>query len=281
MAIPTQRLASPTGKDIVLRPVVANAGVEAAYRKRLKALIEEMHNSVAFWVAAQLRANTPVAQDAKSRFDPIIREGSPSAALRASMRRLSRRWQRKFDEGAEQLAKYFADKTVGTSDLQMKAILKRAGITVQFKMTAEARDAYQAVIGENVGLIRSIASQHLTNVEGIVMRGVVQGRDLAQISKALTSSYGVTTRRAALIARDQSNKATAAITKVRQQGLGITTAKWMHSSAGKEPRPSHVAANGKEYDVSKGMWIDGEWIFPGEMINCRCVSRAVIKGFIE
>jgi uncharacterized protein with gpF-like domain len=33
-------------KDKVLQPVRPNAGVEALYRKRLQALIDEMHRSV-------------------------------------------------------------------------------------------------------------------------------------------------------------------------------------------------------------------------------------------
>ena len=86
-------------------------------------------------------------------------------------------------------------------------------------------------------------------------------------------------RRAAFIARDQTNKAKAAIEKARWQELGITEAIWMHSHAGKEPRPSHVAANGKRLNVNKGMYLDGKWVQPGEEINCRCTSRAVIKGF--
>ena len=53
----------------------------------------------------------------------------------------------------------------------------------------------------------------------------------------------------------------------------------MHSHAGKEPRLSHVAANGKRFDVGKGISLDGKWVQPGEEINCRCTSRAVIKGF--
>ncbi len=55
----------------------------------------------------------------------------------------------------------------------------------------------------------------------------------------------------------------------------------MHSHAGKEPRPTHVKMDGKKYDVTKGMFDTAEkrFIFPGELINCRCISRSVIPGF--
>nr|WP_277347156.1 phage minor head protein [Collimonas pratensis] len=133
-------------------------------------------------------------------------------------------------------------------------------------------------MSEQVGLIKSIASQHLTEVQGLVMRSVADGRDLGTLAKGLEDRYGITKRRAALIARDQNNKATATITRVRQDSLGITEAVWMHSHAGKHPRPSHVAANGKRYTIKEGMYLDGVWTWPGREIGCRCISKSVIPG---
>ncbi len=111
------------------------------------------------------------------------------------------------------------------------------------------------------------------------MRSVQTGRDLGQLRSDILARYDVTKKRAALIARDQNNKATAVMEKARRISIGITQAKWAHSRGGKEPRASHVAANGKIYDVAKGCLIDGKYIMPGEEINCRCVSHAVIPGF--
>ena len=65
--------------------------------------------------------------------------------------------------------------------------------------------------------------------------------------------------------------------RARRKELGIKRAIWRHSSAAKEPRQSHVKANGKMFDVDKGMLIDGEYILPGMKINCGCTSRAVIE----
>lgn len=141
------------------------------------------------------------------------------------------------------------------------------------------RDALEATVAENVSLIKSIGSQYLTAIEGHVMRSVTTGRDLAPLARRLELQYGVTRRRAALIARDQNNKATAVITRERQNELGIK-AIWLHSAGGKEPRPTHVANSGKVYDPKEG-WFDpdvGEHIWPGTLINCRCVSKSVIPG---
>lgn len=262
-------LVHPSGKDVVLREVHPNRGIEMAYRKRLMRLIDDMQASVTYWLKAKYKANEPrIAQDA-----------TPASELQNEMDRLGKQWLQRFDEGAESLSAWFAQKTKSYSDGTLQAILKDAGFSVDFKMTDTMRDAYHAVINEQVGLIKSIPRQYLAEVEGMVMRSVQTGRDLSHISDELVKRYGITKRRAALISRDQNNKATAVVSRVRQQELGITEAVWRHSHAGKEPRPSHLAADGDRYEIAKGMYLDGEWVLPGELINCRCTSKPVIPGF--
>lgn len=261
-------LRAPTKRSITLPPIHPNEGLEAAYRKKIDALIEEMNKSIIYFVTAKYRSNTPeVAQDA-----------SPAMELRELMRKLGNRWQKRFDDAAPELAKYFATHASMRVDGALKAILKKSGFAVEFKLTAQQNDVLQATIGEQVGLIKSIASQHLSEVEGLVMRSVSQGGDLKTLTDSLQDRYGVTRRRAAFIASDQNRKANATMTRVRQKSLGITQAKWIHSHAGKVPRPSHVAVDGDIYDIDKGMFLDGVWTFPGREINCRCFSRSIIPG---
>lgn len=255
-------------KETVLKPVRPNEGIEIAYRDKLYRLVDDMHASLMYWIRAAWRANTPVmAQDA-----------TPVGELRNAIQALRRRWLRKFNQGAEELARYFATEVTGRSDKALRRILRDAGFSVEFRLTAAARDVLHAVTGENVALIKSIAETHLSEVEGLVMRSASAGRDLKTLTDELHERYGVTRRRAAFIARDQNNKATAAITRARQDELGITEAIWMHSHGGKKPRPSHVKADGKRYKIKEGMYLDGVWTWPGHEINCRCVSRPVIPA---
>jgi len=108
------------------------------------------------------------------------------------------------------------------------------------------------------------------------MRSYSNGRDLQTMVSEIKDLYPAAANRAVLIARDQSNKANAVVNRARQLDLGITRAKWMHSHGGKEPRKDHLAADGKEYDIAKGCLISGEYIQPGQMINCRCTSRPIL-----
>ncbi|KPA87299.1 phage putative head morphogenesis protein, SPP1 gp7 family [Pseudomonas asplenii] len=260
-----------TIQPTILRPVRPNAGTQAWYRKRLDAAIKEMQDSLVFWLKANYRA--------AGLADGLAQDDSPAMMMRKAMNKLARRWQSKFDDLADTLSKKFADRALGNSDVSLRNAMEAAGATVKFTMTPEMNDVYQGCIGEQVGLIKSIASEHLTEVQGLVMRSVQRGRDLGSLTKDLERRYGITQRRAALIARDQNNKATSAMQSARQQALGIKEGIWRHSGGGKEPRHSHVKANGKKFDLAKGMFIDDEWIMPGEKINCRCTWSPVIPGF--
>lgn len=263
-------------KPLKLPGVQPNVGLELAYRRKLEKLIEEMVKSTNYWLGVAYRGNAP----------EMAADSSPAMALREVMRRLARRWQARFDAASLDLAQYFATAAADRSDRALAAILKEGGFSVKFGSTRAFNDVLQAAIGENVSLIRSISSQYFTQVEGAVMRSVQSGRDLHTLSKGLAERYKITAKRAALIARDQNNKATAVITRERRMELGITQSIWLHSHAGKEPRPTHVAFNGKTYDEAKGMYDKdangpgkGAWVHPGELINCRCVSQPLIEGF--
>jgi hypothetical protein len=207
---------------------------------------------------------------------------SPARHLKAAFAKLRRRWEDKFDEASLKLARWFAQSAATRSDERLRRILRDGGLSVRFTPTKAMRDVMEGTVQANVALIRSIPEQYLTQVEGAVMRSVQTGRDLHSLSSDLRHELGVTKRRAAFIALDQNNKATSAMTRARQEELGLK-AVWVHSHAGKEPRPTHLANDGQPYDPAAG-WFDPDpkvrrRIWPGELINCRCFSRSVIPGF--
>ena len=255
-----------------LPPVRPSTGFGEAYRASLDSLVRRMHDSVVYWLSARYKQNEPV----------IAQDELPAVALRREIRKLGRRWQTAVNGSAPQLAAYFAQNAGRRSDKKLAAILRKGGISVQFKLTRGVRDVTQAAIAENVALIRSIPQEYFKAIEGHVMRSVATGRDLASLTDKLEETYGVTRRRAAFIARDQNNKATATITRARHLEVGIRKAIWLHSRGGKTPRPRHLAFNGQEYDIAKGAPVgddDGNFVHPGEEINCRCVSKPIVIGF--
>lgn len=264
----------PKPKEKTLKPVYPNAGIEAAYRKRLRKLIEEMNRSVAYWLKASYRKNEP---------EIMAADEVPAAELQKAINRLTKQWQKKFDEAAPKLAAHFAQSVKGRSDLALKKILKDAGFAIEFDQTRVMTDVMRATINQNVALIKSIPERYFTDVQGAVMRSVQTGRDLKSLTDEIEKTYGIARRRAAFIASDQTNKATSALSRVRRNELQLYEAEWVHSGGGKDKRPTHVKAGRDRvrYDIRKG-WYDPavkRFIHPGEEPGCKCVSRAVIKGF--
>jgi uncharacterized protein with gpF-like domain len=254
--------------------------VRAWYRTQLEAIVDWMHAEVSAGVLdvyadhAQPPANG-LAHDAPAK--------NPSILLRRALEKWGGLWTRKLDKLSLDISRKFARKNFTVTQTAMKAAFKEAGFTVSFSPTPASVQAYHAVAAEQVNLIRSIPAQYLKDVQSSVWNSVMKGGDLHSLSQNLQKNYDVTAKRAALISRDQNNKATATIEKVRQQELGITDAYWQHSSGGKVPRPTHVAADGRRYKIAKGMWDPdangkgkGQFVQPGELISCRCTNRPIL-----
>ena len=211
----------------------------------------------------------------------LASDASPTKELQLALTRWGDKWIKRFDLMSNKLSLDFAARNQQATQTAMMAAFKKSGFTVKFAPTRKSIEAYKAVAAENIGLIKSIAQKYHSDVQVQVWESVKRGGDLKTISEKLERTYGITRRRAALIARDQTSKAKAVMEAVRHQELGIKQAIWMHSHAGKEPRPTHVKMNSKLYDLSKGMWDsdEGEYVHPGQLINCRCTMRPFIPGF--
>lgn len=248
-------------------PFRPSAAVRERYERALEQMVDKMGRSLCKWLLAAYRANPAVLYAA---------DASPADILRWAMAKLAKRWQAQFDAFANPAADLFANRTRD----QLHRDLRNAGFTVRFKPTAAMRDAFDAVRNQNVSLIKSIAEQHLTAVDGLVQRTVASGFDLSVLAGGLEKQLGVTKRRAAFIARDQAGKSLAMMQRAQLLELGYTKGKWLHSAGGHSPRPEHVAFSGKVFDLVKGHdFDDGEGpTWPGVPVNCRCVMGVAIPG---
>lgn len=248
--------------------VRASAAVKQKYFKRLMSLIDEMNASVMWHLGAEYRRNE----------DVITASDSASSNIEDTLKELIKKWSKRFDEAAEDIAKDFVKSAVNHSTNNLKALLKKAGWTTNLKLSRHAQDKLKAIVIENINLIKSIEKEYFTQLTTITMESITRGRDLAYLKDEIKKRYGVVERRAALIARDQNNKATSIITHTEYEELGITEAIWKHNPGSREPRHEHVMANNKVYDISKGMYFESikDYVFPGEEINCGCTSEPII-----
>lgn len=248
-----------------------NPGVEAAYRKRLVSLIDEMNNSVCYWLEAEYKRQMPgVAQDA-----------NPAKAMGDKIRALMMQWRKRFSKHAEITSSWFMRATDKAVSGSVTNALNAAGMSVKMQMTPQVKTVLSGIYQTQVSLIKSIPEQYLTQVEVLVQESVTRGRDIAWLRDELQQRYGVTKRRAIVIARDQNNKASIAIARERNLSVGITEGIWVHHAGGsKTYRHSHVkAGNDKlKFSLNEGALIDGEHIMPGELINCKCTFKPVMPG---
>lgn len=251
-------------KRVVLPDLKPNAGIRSAYHAELNRLLRSARNEVMQAVAHNWQTPQPVAMDAARDI------------LGRVIDSLIAKWMTSLNELPKQMAKRFVGQTAGALDRNLSATLKKSGFAVNLQLTETTKEAMRAAVGTNVGLIKSIPGEYLGDVQKMVWECVEGGFDLATLTSNLDHAYHVGRNRCKLIARDQANKAHAVMEQARRKELGITKAIWRHSAAAKEPRKSHVEANGKEFDADKGLYLDGEWILPGQAINCGCTSRSVI-----
>lgn len=304
-----------------IRAVHPNEGVTAWYATELRALLHEAYLDAVGTITDAWNEAPPtvgIAMDSLGELDPrvvfypahesyliddyglaIDSSRKPVAArwrlaydapsstrkLYKALEKWGDKWRGKFDKLSDVIAKKFASRSFVSTEIALKSALKEAGFTISFKPTRKVLESYKLVVADNVGLIRNLQASYYNKIQQDVWASVRAGADMHTLSQKLQRSYGIEEKRAALISRDQNAKAKAVLETTRRQELGISRAIWQHSAGGKEPRPVHVAwgQEGKVFDLAKGLYDpdEEEWIFPGQLINCRCTSRAIIPGIDE
>lgn len=194
------------------------------------------------------------------------------------------------------LAENIGQKTSDWNNKEWRKIMKGVlGVNVNLR-EPWLNNQLQSFTKNNVALIKSIKDKSVTDIEGILQRGVAAGDRSSTIQKQIQKQFGATRRRARLIARDQVAKLNSDITKARQESLGIDTYTWRTSKdervrgnpGGLYPsaKPSHFVMDGKVckwsdpsvYSEDGGeTWIPrvGKMplVHPGQAVQCRCIAE--------
>lgn len=137
-------------------------------------------------------------------------------------------------------------------------------------------DQLKLFSAQNAQLITSLPDQELERVAGYIERGLQDGTSIREIEKDIQKSFGITRRRAKLIARDQTTKLNASLTKLRQQEVGVTEYVWQ-TSGDERVRPTHRANDGKTFRWDKPPATG----HPGSDVNCRCVAIPVLDNLLD
>lgn len=139
----------------------------------------------------------------------------------------------------------------------------------------------QKWIDENVGLISTIPEDTLEKMKDIIYDGYANGKTTTRMVKEIQRAYGISRRRAELIARDQTAKLNGQIQRAQQQDAGIVEYIW--STTGDERvRRSHHELNGKKFSWDDApVNSDGRKCHPGQDFQCRCIGKPVFNRNIS
>lgn len=269
-------------KTKIASPVKSQKGLEIQYKKQLNKLGKAMIVSVRTEVLAYLKAQQSayVIDGFGDQLGVIFRRLNGLFTGTATI------------SFAQTTASQMVEK-VGRANKDKfdRAFARATGVDLGNIVTTEGLEDFIAIsTNKNVSLIKSLPEEYLKQVETIVNNGVVSGARYSTIEKEIISKTGVNKKlanRIKVIARNEISTINAQISKRRSEALGIKKGIWRTSEdervrgnpAGKYPnaKPSHFKANGKEFELSKGLKINGEYIFPGEPISCRCSYSPVIE----
>lgn len=244
--------------------------IEREYSKDILALLERAE----ILVEEIVIANFPRIE-AETRSDAIRLDAPTWASLvRRFFNDIRNRWEgvrRAADLSAQQ-----AGRRTSARNLQSIQNQIRSAIGVDpFISDPQLDNQLESFVGENVALIRTLGDDMLTDVEGIVMREFRGGRRASEIERMVRDRFGVTQRRARLIAIDQVQKLNGDLTRVRHQNLGIDRYIW-RSSRDEKVRPEHAAREGMVFRWDDPP-ADGH---PGKPIRCRCTAEPYLQDLL-
>lgn len=165
-----------------------------------------------------------------------------------------------------------------------RVVNKATGINLGEVIAAEGLEDFTALsINKNVGLIKSLPEQYLSQVETIVNNGLTSGARYSTIQKEIMARTGSASAKLAnrikTIARNEVQTINSQLTLRRSESLGIKKGIY-RTSEDERVRPCHAELNGVEFELKKGAWSKscGKFIQPGITdINCRCSYSPVIE----
>lgn len=248
---------------IECRPIVPRVGVEKDYQRILNRLISQ----AAEFVRSDILPIANAERMLLTRDDVGSRLFERFRGFRSLIERLE-------DVAAEMVQRIFEAESVKHEERFRDAVRSAIGIDIAAVLASDnLADLLSLRVQENVRLITSLGDEIRTRVERAVYDNLRTGETAKTLAKRLNEEFGITRRRAKLIARDQTAKLTSDLTQARQQQAGIVKYRWS-TSGDERVRPTHRANDDKIFRWDEPPATTGH---PGHDINCRCVAIAVIE----
>lgn len=153
---------------------------------------------------------------------------------------------------------------IGISSKELEAT---EGLT--FQINAFQMETYQ--------WLRKMRDDTMQQWTSNTLRDMAEGKTLPEILEQFEGMVEKRKNHAEMVARTQISTFNSLVTKTRARNLGIQKAVWQ-TSADERVRKCHQVRDGKEFDLSEGLYssCDGKTLLPGVDYNCRCDYQLVI-----
>jgi SPP1 gp7 family putative phage head morphogenesis protein len=254
---------------------------QRARRKRIpkqiypKGIEREYASTMVGHLASARDALTPLLHALPRLLDSARAERKVDANETAELRRLMEEARRQIAQSVsptavETLAKKFGTRTMQFNRVQLGRQVRAAfGVDV-VSDNPKLGALLEHFVSENVALIKSVPSQVVDQVEGIVNRAFGNASSVKVIADEINERFSVGESRARVIARDQVGKLYGQTNAYRQKDLGVTQFIW-RTSGDERVRPEHEDLDGETFDYSD----PPDEGLPGEPIQCRCTAEPV------
>jgi phage putative head morphogenesis protein, SPP1 gp7 family len=247
------------------------AGIQ--YNAELQRLVRAVRHDINTKIVPMIKALEPLYVS-----DSSVNDGWADQIMAVFIQLIQKWSSPSFIGAANQVAGDFVSNVNRQNQRRFLRGTKAVGIDV-FGDSQALQDLLEASTLDNARLITTIPSQYLNQVQSIVMTNMRSGLLPRNIIGQLRNQFGVTQRRAALIARDQTSKVNGEINKARQTSAGFEFFKW-ETAEDSRVRDDHeeIAKADVGYGPGVYRWDDppkddkGQKIIPGSAINCRCVA---------
>lgn len=269
-----RREPKPVGRGTQIIP---SAAIESWYRSELakvtKAMIAEYKTQLGYVINGE-PAQRLFATDATATAD-----------FTRTLNSLKQRWGRIFAAFADKIAPQFVEKTDVAATSATLHSLSVAGVNQPRATFNEAvKNTLQASVDYNHTLITNLSVEVHEKIYSSVMLSLTSPNPEEQgssgIQNALKEVGGFSDKRIDLIVRDQTSKLYSSLSDDRMRENGCEEFEWMHSSAGKVPRHTHVEKDGQIFKLNDPRLWEGPKADqgpPGWAINCRCRKIPIFR----
>ena len=269
-----RRAPAPVG---VGKPLIPSAAIREWYDKQLSSVTRAMIDDY--------REQIGKALEDKSVQVFFATDAAAASVLKGVVKELNRKWSDVFKAFAKKTSHEFTKRVDEQATSSTLASLSVAGVQ-------QPRAAYNSGVENTLSasqdfnntLITGIQQEVHEQIYSAVMLSLTSPNPEEQgqtgIESALKEAGIKSKKRIDLITRDQTSKLYSALSDDRMRENGITRFRWLHSSAGKVPRQTHVDKDGEIFDLDDPRLWEGPKADqgpPGWAINCRCRKLPIIE----